>query len=367
MRKRVMLSLLLLSASLAPAAPAWAKTTVTVEGTVVTIRVPIDLVSPVPPGHESEAAAFLHEEEQAVEEIWNAGFDAHPYQGCFTLRLDVELNRVDGRGDARSGHHVVSAQLPSGRPTFAGMVIDPAADDAHEDTTGAYDADLQGVFNIEWMSDRTWAHEVGHLLGLGDDYDDSEDGTYEGREPSSIMGKGDEVTAGLVERIGGLVEGSGVALPQCWTGTMRSAATDDGRLGGLGCVSREQVVTELRLVVTAEGDVSGEGHATSQTGNADFRCTTGQVGPSPGTDLDLVVEGRLGSDGFELRFSGGGGGGCGVGFCPANFQTEGGGPPPVQTVPLVGDDTARGRVRVAWGTYGSTNSFELKCLTCGEP
>ncbi len=75
----------------------------------------------------------------------------------------------------------------------------------------------------------TFAHELGHLLGLGDDY--AEAGLVPGRG-SGLMARDLEITQDYVDRIAKLLEELD-RLPECWSGTMRAIGDPETRTTGL--------------------------------------------------------------------------------------------------------------------------------------
>ena len=152
--------------------PAQARTTATVEGTTIVIHVPIDVrglrgntLRDVVTGEIFDAAAHI---EREVERIWNEAFQGFRYE-CWTFRLDLELFALgyDTVKDKHTeGHHLVR--------------IDPTARNNYWNETGpddlcpdcdfpfAYTRDMTGVWNSGDAP--VLAHEIGHALGLGDDY-----------------------------------------------------------------------------------------------------------------------------------------------------------------------------------------------------
>lgn len=164
--------------------------------------------------------------EKHGETIWNEGFAAHRYRDCLTFRLDVEVYPVS-RPDPRGHHGINFDPLAPGNAT----VYDPTTDNHNDDTASAFEDSLTGDFGL--IDGETFAHELGHLMGLGDDYLRDENGhvlygVVEGREDGSLM-HGSEtptITQALVDRIGRLIE-EVENLPECWTGpcTPRRGAT----------------------------------------------------------------------------------------------------------------------------------------------
>lgn len=257
-------------AGLVGAADAGAQTRVTVNGTEVVIHVPIQLAglkgrtmrNPLTGARYDDAqlADFMAKES---ESFWNEGatgadefFGEKPsgglsklrYGDCFTIRIEVEIVATavfEGGTQVRleGYHYILFDNNPNGRM----VVWDPATPDPTEDTPSAFEQSLEG----EWTSWEDYfgggGHEIGHLLGLGDDYNDQ--GALPGRE-GTVMDHGRNFDQNIVDRIVDLVRQSGVELPECWTGTV----TEHYRLGVTGSAE-----AEIRLTVAADRSVTGQG------------------------------------------------------------------------------------------------------------
>jgi len=87
------------------------------------------------------------------------------------------------------------------------------------------------------MDSATWAHEIGHLMGLGDDYyherglGHAEGDPMPGREGTLMAGghesQGTLIDQNLADRLADIVN-KVAKLPQCWQGTLREH--DQGNL-----------------------------------------------------------------------------------------------------------------------------------------
>ena len=221
----------LLSAPLAlvAAQPARATTFVMVEGSVVTVTISLSVPEVTMRDSAGRRMPMSEYVEQAGEAIWNAALADLAYRDCFVLRVDVDANGVPAGGTARSGDHRIGYN-PS--PTFRSFVNVPLAEGestrAQEDGVGPYDYSGTGVWGP--IDEVTVAHELGHLMGLGDDYRDV-GGTYRdvrsipapGRE-GTLMAGGDRIDQELVDRLGSLLDRI-YGLPECWTGTLRGSWT----------------------------------------------------------------------------------------------------------------------------------------------
>ena len=210
--------------------------TVTIDGTVVTIDVRVDVVLR-PDLVDEENVAVFSKLQDGINAYWNSAFDALRYRDCLELKVDVVLTVValDNIGLASApgdyikvtttpGHHVMifaigSQDAPDYLPRPA--VVDPYGPKAApgEDYVSPYQHDLDGTWSIDMEPGRDFAHEVGHLLGLGDDYRNvpaarGAAGTesLDGRE-GTLMDSGDYIDQNIVDRVGKLIEKAGKQLP----------------------------------------------------------------------------------------------------------------------------------------------------------
>lgn len=340
--RKVLVPVAVLLAPLSAAPEAAAKTTVHVEGTVVIIHVPIwihSLDSGQPKPHP-ETRKLITAQELAdywateTERAWNKALGTFRYKDCYTFRLEVEM--IAGAWDFKDpgpfvreglaygeglpaiyppGYHYILYQ--GSNPNIVPRIYDPATTNPNDDTTSAYDRSLIGEIGYTWP----YIHEVGHLLGFGDDYDHETGDPIDGRG-ETFMGTGGTVDQTLVDRLAKLIEDSGTKLPECWKGTWREE-NEAGRSDG-----------NFTLTVAPDGVVRGEGTGT-------------QVVTAGGkANYSVTISGTRDEDAFHLTFSGEAGS--------------------LGVVATIRGDTANGpwRTGVAQSVYGGT--ITLECATC-EP
>jgi hypothetical protein len=134
-----------------------AQTRVDIKGRDITITVPIDAAG------LDKATAILWKD--GAEKMWNDAFNGsdNPYKGCLNLKLELEVTPVRYDAKARSDRHMIFATGKAPMDWAAGGIIgkDPykVADDGYFDP----------AFNDPKNANHV-AHEVGHLLGLPDEY-----------------------------------------------------------------------------------------------------------------------------------------------------------------------------------------------------
>lgn len=201
------------------AAPdAAARTTATLDGNVVTFTVPLDLIGVAPTvrdpetGMDHDSAALL---EELVEKFWNDQLSTLRYRDCITFKLDVQAQRKPAGADADPGHHGIKI---SSDPSLRSHIVIPGYAYGVGDFTAPYTQSVTGTWSYgfdQW----TAGHEVGHLLGLDDDYLDNEKGfsiLLPGRENSYMADSHNgSVDQALVDRLGKLAEQAGLDWPAC--------------------------------------------------------------------------------------------------------------------------------------------------------
>jgi hypothetical protein len=285
-----------------------------------TITVRIDLavgplsgeIEPVPP----EGQALADELAAKIENYWNAGLTAHQRCGlAFTLDVDIDMVDTDSMRPAQRtedyiglvtnpGRHTILWSDPGighGEPAWP-EIYDPYDLDetAGHDSTSPWLHDLDGVWSSHLGDDRDFAHEVGHLMGLGDDYDDATQAIASGRE-GTLMGDGDMVDQALVDRLADVMRSAGIELPACWTGTMQINLFKDylAEQHGLPPATCEgSWALSLSFAVAGDDSISGNAHAQLASGPD---CTFEIPGNT--SAIEFTVAGTASADGFALDFT----------------------------------------------------------------
>lgn len=254
----------------------------------------------------------------------------------------------------------------------------PNDDVAHtEDSPGSFKDLHQGQFGD--LDIGGFVHELGHLMGFGDDYirvpDDSERGWHPEPKPGregTLMGPrsgGNQVITGrvgridqaLIDRIGDMLTEAGQNLPECWTGTMHSETDFTYTVDNLGSCSNAWD-TIFEVTVNEAGVVAGAGTATAA---GPPKCSFPMLF-SKLTEFPVQVQGQADDQQFELRFGGVQQGGIDWGGFGLTILDAGQAPvgPPL-VIPKTDPCTAGGDVGLAneqltvSGT--SLNSVELTC------
>ncbi len=108
--------------------------------------------------------------------MWNEALAKYPAKDCLHIKVNFDAKWVD-EGHWDNGYHRIVVSGSSGRPGSK----DPTSTDARDDTATVYGQSVGGEFfagdriNPDYtlspsMTTSTYAHEIGHLMGLGDDY-----------------------------------------------------------------------------------------------------------------------------------------------------------------------------------------------------
>src|SRR5207302_2128422 len=133
--------------------------------------------------------AYFEKMAREAQDYWNQGFAGRLYRGCTQFKLVVDERTLPG-GDTHDvwptdnfmgkatidGRHVMDwMEGDYGGATARPTVYDPYLPDspATDDYPTPYTHDLNGYWSPDMVSSRDCAHEVGHLMGLGDDYTDN--------------------------------------------------------------------------------------------------------------------------------------------------------------------------------------------------
>lgn len=228
-------------------------TTVTSTGGAVTITVNIDLCCAQDPAEQTIYGPIIADDVKQAEDVWNQALAKLPYKGCFPIHVAFNARLLnDGEKPRPDAHNIHIDFSKPGRP----YTTDPGMEGDHtRDDTTAYTDSLGGEFFYESMDERAWRHEIGHLMGLGDDYNDVD---ALGRTASvplpgryfTLMDGGPKIDDVLARRLGDIATKAGLKLPHCWKGDAHIDVTFSP-----GCTMTADL--QLALTVGENGRVSG--------------------------------------------------------------------------------------------------------------
>jgi hypothetical protein len=294
--------------------------TVTVEGTVVTIHVPITFLEVFPEDWQAIAVLaktdpFVADFSKYVPQLWNDAL-AKYQNGCFTIQVAADILKEEvvspdrpypfkPPNDPRSTSDtiVINWANPTDRPTTTFPI--------EVGKSGDSDLVYQYFASGEWppldVGDyiSVYAHEFGHLLGLSDDYTsiNGPDGSFDHAEAKpgragTIMEPGLEIDQNIVDRLVSLLSKTN-KLPSCWQGTEHMNLA----ISGPGC--SVTVDGTLRMVVSGEGKVSGTAkgswlyvHTSCGLGSQSSQETVPITGTLTSTEFQLTIP--LGLFGTQL-------------------------------------------------------------------
>ncbi|MGH3043711.1 MAG: hypothetical protein ACRDM2_03190 [Gaiellaceae bacterium] len=347
-------------------------TRVSVDGSTVTITVTIDMMyggfgtEEVPDGAQQAADALATD----IESYWNQGFERYGSE-CLELRMDVVMTvlantipplRLVDLGEDRElafatepGHHVVFyAEGDSYGNMPPPETYDPYDDDGvappGEDYASPFDHDLYAIWSPHLEDVRDFAHEFGHLLGLGDDYDAN--GALSGRD-GTLMADGDLIDESLVSRLTDLARGANDDVPACETWEVTGDLQADQTLPS-GDTCGQTGKAQGTIIVAAGGEVSGTLDVTEHE-----QCTFGFDRTRDG--LALGLEGTASSSALTVRHTSG----TTAGYFPIAFLTPAGAFDPI-VLSITAPGVAKGSVtRDLPNDYTITVTLEARCVTCG--
>lgn len=346
-------------------------TRVTVDGSTVTITVTIDMIygglgTEEVPAEAQEAANGLAAE---IENYWNEGFERYGSE-CLELRMDVVMTVLPNTfppltfvevGDdvtfaTEPGHHVV---FYAEGDAYGNMpppeTYDPYDDDGvappGEDYGSPFDHDLYAIWSPHLEDTRDFAHEFGHLLGLGDDYDAN--GALSGRD-GTLMADGDLIDESLVNRLTDLARGANDDVPTCETWEVTGDLQAHQQIAS-GDTCRVTGQAQGSILVAGDGRISGTLDATEHE-----QCTFGFDRTRPGLTLEL--DGTASSSALTVGHTGG----TTAGYFPFAFLAPAGALDPI-VLSVSAPGVAAGSVtRNMPGGLTVTASFEARCVTCGD-
>lgn len=356
-------------------------TTATVDGTSVTITVNIDLCCFDAYAREIFGPLVLTEI-KAAQDMWNEALANLPAFGCWDVKVVFNAHLLNKEQAWEAGYHQITMELT--KPGRSGSQ-DPRATSATEDSDTVYVQPVTGQFYDADMNTEIWAHEIGHLMGLGDDYYENHvlghaAGSCLPARDGTLMCDGDKIDQQLADRLVQILNQDGVVRGQCWKGTMLSVTnmTTTG-FGVTGTCTGETWQHQLKLTVAGDGTVSGV--AVSKM-IAMPKITWSAPLPLPKGYMNIDheaktskwnIKGHLNDKQFELEFFEAfidGATSCLLNY--TLFNTMGA---PAIIVPLTGVAKASGETDVARAnmpyTVGTTASarhtVDLECTTCELP
>ena len=321
-RLRSLLTMALLTAFGSAAAPAHAQldpagggTVVTVEGPTVRITVNVDvpIVDPAPdlPEH---VRSYVEPGFAAAATYWNDALADLLKGECFSVEIDVVVKVIEFGQSAAGGGHDVNV-LHDVDPHFDSpqLTTETTSDDTIQVFTANGTAYLPPwLFQVE---PSLLAHELGHMIGLGDDYVRNADGStvpLPGRD-GTLMDSGDRVDRALADRIADLVRRSGKKLPECqWEGrglvretplkdehrelsrsadfAFRFTAHPDGSVTGM-------------ITLTYAAELTVERLPEAEVGIAGFDPKVGGRVTDPNPTRTFPLEGELDEEELTLRIA----------------------------------------------------------------
>jgi hypothetical protein len=275
-----------------------------ISGSDVTITVPIDVVGPAivhdANGKTVRLSTHARTQLENAARIWNnalkqlsysrdcGGLRGQPWH--FTVKLDVGIHSPSYRVP-RGRHKVTFVDDPALRSTFRS--IGKHVGKHTDDKVSTYGSGREGTWSTH-IDDQGAAHELGHLLGLGDDYEDE---IVNGRKRSVPIKRGGSLRDGtmmadkgkidqqLADRLGGLVEQASGKQPTC-------------RPVGVVTFTRNANLTEefnrASLQLSVEGRSAPNGGTLTVNIGYEGTLTCASPGPCsacPGTVLTETVRG----------------------------------------------------------------------------
>jgi hypothetical protein len=222
-------------------------TSASANGDTVTIAVNIDICCGGTRRDPANFDSLVRDDVMQAEAVWNQALSRLPYKGCFSIRVAFSVHILTGTAAEDGYHYLYVDPTEPGRSYVQGPPVG--------DSTWVYLNDVgQSSLFLASMSIVTWEHEIGHLMGLQDDYQDQVVGgatvsvALPGRA-GTLMDSGSSIDQNLADRLGDLAAKSGLKLPGCWAGTMNESLV----VGP--CTS--SVHATMGIVVKADGAVAG--------------------------------------------------------------------------------------------------------------
>ncbi len=284
-----------------------------VEGNTVRVTVNVDVIVKAP-GEDllNHIRSYVEPGFAASATYWNEAL-AESLKTCFNVEIEVVVNMIASGETAAGGGHDVHV-LHGVDPHFDSPQL--TTETTTDDTAQVFAANGTAylppwVFQVD---PSVLAHELGHMIGLGDDYVRGDSGavTLPGRE-GTLMDAGDTVDSELAERVVDLARRSGAKLPECrWEGRglVRQTPLKDN--------ARELTRSadfSFWFLVEADGAVEGEITLTYdakltvnrlpqvEVGIAGFSPKVGGRITDPDPTRTFPLMGTLGEEGLSLEIA----------------------------------------------------------------
>jgi hypothetical protein len=368
-------------------APGGGGTTATVDGSTVTITVNMDICClPEDASQRSIFEPLVLAEIKAAQDEWNQALADLPAKGRYQIKVSFNARWLKKSEAWDNGYHHITFDFTSQSEIdawesenekldhplpdkYRSRIVDP--DNLQNDDDDApYKQQLAAFYTETSMAVGTFAHESGHLMGLGDDYFEQHGLGHRARD--CLPGRAGEPGVGtlmcnsrtgiidqdLADRLADILNNDGL-LPQCWKGTMKISVAS--YKGPNRCT--DSWTADMKVLVSDKGLASGSG-----TAHRASAVVCGHATPCPTPQMfTFGIAGESDRQSFRLRYSTTGA--TPPGACDYSaFSTVLPGFPKqrINTIPGVAADRAEGHYQVIEFFGTSTGSFDtaLDCISC---
>ena len=231
-------------------------TSVAVDGASATITVRFDLCCFQDATEQTIYGPLVQAEVQAAQDMWNAALAKLPGKGCYNLKAVFDVRLLNEGEPWDPDYHQIKIDYERPGRSFS---TDPGGYSRNDDDDTVYNQTVGGQFYETSMSVGTWAHEIGHLMGLGDDYYDppslghARSSCLGGRDGTLMCGsQSGTIDQALADRLADILNIAD-RLPQCWKGTLTAH--------GQGNVYNDQMEMSFTFLQDAHWKITGAGKA----------------------------------------------------------------------------------------------------------